>query len=1476
MPLTTAAETAEIAEPVPQSRIRHSSYPRLSSCTYSTRRRCSSRIRRKSRRRTAKPLFDNESTNTRADINSVNLNQATLVGLLLLTLLSTATVATDAPATLRESDLLRNLQTDPFAQQPHPAGFEEDDEEDGEREIFHAIHCSQPGAKRYAIDTEEDDSLVGGDVGVGPVLQECHPVVAGSDSTKTLGNVCVDIVPAEDTSIVSVGAANATQAPSIALRFSFVGLQTTDEDGTSSSTTFLDHSVWVGDSVHDVPRQETGDIDYDEFPAQWHSTTAGGARQWQSQLPLDCHGKKRQSFYVITGSLASTTTGSSQPEKEFSYAMEFDGQGGNSWYSWMEIQVDCRCSTVAPEEPRLPKDLPVAPQDASSDGSQDFVPYGSESCHGPDLFRLGNDSSKDTSSTSDTFSEDKRVCWDMVDSVLHTPMSRLCIEITNQDTTQTEIAVTFSSLGYSKLIQTSFWAGIHPDQSRIQDIPTHTDKGGQLKLEAWDQFFWDPHGLPDIVFDFHLPTDLCTYATQPSSDTDTSTVALDATSSNFQDDQETFQKRSEYDHMVMTPQGIVAIPMVAFAESKAQTPEGMFLSNSAGYVYEYRQVNDQTEFGWMELQLQCGCSRSHKHEELRRYNGHTKAVGSIQSKPPTIQDKQPKTRACRTAFAYTTSKPEMIHPLSDLGYDAWGYTNGPFSSSYSYITMDLYESIESEDSEDDPQEQKVGLLKVFFDGDEAEVTFTMDETFPLYETQVYVGTDPLPLFNQKASAAGLASAVALFGMPNQHGLKDIDTQYSDSYSVPGFDYGDTIYVMAYAADCAVEEGIEDSQNSTSASTSQIQDTSSTNACLRSDADCYSLTSRAEAGASLPDISVGQVCFALDSTQEYLDVQYSLPNKWSLVEGEVWIGEILKDLPTQSDKSPDLVNFPHQSDHQEVGQSWSTRIPLFRKEQCALSQSGSFDFVAVAHALVGSTCTSTETCDSPIVAGTERHAYAEETLIQKKGKGFFYVDLSIDCHCSDASDKLVLPENPPTIPPTHSQTATPSVSATPTKPPTGMPIPGPPTPASPAYSDIETAAPREIDMANTCIYTDDDAGEYCLSLYAAEAWETSAGSVCLVMVDGQLAIIYDVVNYWSLAEANVWVGSDILDIPISVDGNPDVNAFPYSTSWPQGTDSFTEVVPMDAETQRQCQTKGAFDFFVMAHGLVAEPAISPTKDQPFVPFSEEDAYAKAIDFSGTSSASYIIASVICDCDAFYGHEKRRSLSDISTPHAHSVPILPTSASGFLNTPSASPAQPVDDISPPATIPNKLSASTPDVVVPDCVSAWAIDENLGTICYPAVNETYGWSNGPLRVTEGLVILDMYKATDDCRTMGTHVGAVWVSWNDEKDEIDVDFKLDGDAYYLSDTHVYLGTDQLYRNGSQETDVVVPSLFPLQHNGLSAATTQDTYGIQVNAETLFDDLMYLSAHATVCRPAEGITGSDITNVDSTAGAGKFQIQSS
>jgi len=1166
----------------------------------------------------------NSRSRSRSTASSGNSNRSFLRLLLLLlvciTKTTTALLSTTTNRVLQAEIMMPTM--DPFAQ---------DDEN-----TFRAIHCSHPAGMKHYYNSDAGNE----NGNVGPLLQECHPMVMANDLIRAVGTVCVQVVP-------SIG--NQQQVP--ALQLSVIALQ--DASTATTLRTFLEHNVWIGESLQDVPRQEdTGAINYAQFPVQWNNSSTSSSSSsttslseeskdtimptnnyWQSQLDLNCQDKSQHTFYVVIRSLVHTTTitksvdhqeqQQQQQERDYVYAFEKDGQGAGDWYGWMEVQVDCECSipqiehnddldqTLLSTRSGTGTTTYTATADVMS-----FHPYSESSCQGPDLFRLlPNDHQSNNVDTSKS-TWNSPVCWDIIDTQLHTPMGRVCIDITDQDEQETEITVSFSSIGYAKLTKTSFWAGIHSDRYRIADLPFNPDDGS-LKLEELDQFFYDPKGLPDITHEFYLPTDICTNMTS---------TEIPETKDNRRAQNRDFLQR----HLGMSLEGVISIPLVAYSESMSTTPEGTLLGTSAGYVYQYLQVNDRYEFGSMELQLQCGCSRTQQDEALRRRRSFpassNQAAGYGNNDAVQGADNQevlPESN-CRAAFAYATSKPETIHTLSDLGYNVWGYTNGPYASSSSSIKMDFYEKMSYDedmlrtDDDDNNQERQVGTLQVFFDGDDAEVTFSMEETFPLYTTHIYVGTSPLPsgVNNVALSNEKDLSNPLLFDFSSSHIKNAIVNPYSDSYTISGFDYGDTVYVMAYATDCANSNNVVPSQpNSNIIETFEgIEETTDT-ACLRSYSDCYSLMSHVTSGSTstLSDFSVGQVCFAMDDSQDNLEVRYSLSEEWSLVAAHAWIGATLMDLPTLQDRTPDLARFLHQETFGQQSQSWKETLPLFRKEQCAASTGGSFDIVAVAHALVGAKCQN-GTCVTATVPGTEQHAYAEETLLQRRGNWFYYVDMTVDCHCGDGSWKTSMP---PVMTPTTTTTSAPTDAPS----------------QHPSY--VPTTAPtKQINVTNTCIYTPDGVGEYCLLLFAPDAWETNAGSVCLTIVDGVLAVIYDINSYWSLAEANIWVGSDVLDVPVKNDGEPDVSAFPYFSDWSQeGKSTFVKVVNLDGMTQEQCKTKGAYDIFIVAHGLVAEPAVSPTSTQPFVPFSEEDAYAKAHPFSDTSKASYIAVSVICDCDAY---------------------------------------------------------------------------------------------------------------------------------------------------------------------------------------------------------------------------------------------------
>jgi hypothetical protein len=1246
-----------------------------------------------------------------------------------------------------------------------------------------------------------------------------------SEMTQPIGSVCVEIVP---------GGANNNNPE---LRLTLMSLQ--NNALAAQSWTFLEHHLWIGNSIRDIPRDSyTGVMDTTMFMSSWSNYTHG-SHQWQTQIPLDCQQKQEHTFRIVISSVATFSTSlfplsnstrtTTLVEKHACFALEYDGQAGGSWYGWMEITVDCQCAIDAEHD----EDSYGDKEKAIHADPGDFYPYGTD-CQDPELFRLLESP------------EWGLHCWDILDTALQSPINRLCVDITSQDMHETELTFTFTPFDYMELTQTSLWAGIHPGDT-IHSVPRRPEDSRYLHFEAFDHFFANPNGLPNnVAFVLHLPTNLC------SSDTG----------------------------QTMSPNGVMSIPVVAQAFAKTTSPDDITIQNDignilGGYAYEYRYINDNVEFGWVELDLQCGCSKSQGDKALSR-NGTLVAHEETFRHAPTPPS-PPSIKTCRTAFAYASPIGATIgsaQPLEDFGYNLWGYTNGPFAASNSYIVLDLVATIDGS-SEDEQGEgpQVVGTVKLFFDGEDAVVTFALDGTFSLQNTFLYVGEDALPVYNHNVGKSENRSEVRGFDFPYHHGWDSfVDAPYADSYTVEGFDYSDTLYVMALAKDCTEDE--DDDEDKGTTSFANAADTAQ--ACLRSESSCYNLTSHDDA-----DAHVGQVCFSLDKTQEYLNVRYSVEDGWTLSEAQVWVGPTLQSMPMHRDKSPNLRDFENQRLWYKQSRTWSTLVPLLREERCGESQLGDFELVVVAHALVGLPCGPDEKCgSSPIILGSEQNVYADETLLQKKDKWFYYIDMRVDCNCDQ---EQATDTDSPTMTPSEVPGEMPSNSSV-------IPI----VPPSEVATTPSQAPTKLIDIENTCIYAEDGSGEYCLSLYAPHAWETDAGSVCLAMVDGQLVVIYDVVSSWSLTEVNVWVGPDLFDLPIDAN-EPDTKNFPFRRSWSEGTGHYTEVIPTSNMTQDLCQRAGAYNLYIVAHGLVAEPAVSPTPEEPFVPYSEEDAFAKAYQFEDMPSSYYVLASVICDCAAFNNNvgENRRSLRELKAPtvtrppvpiKAHSGPSAP----GYVNSPSRSPAmtmetessaasEPQDPLPTSSTngallqedtlpltqlvLPSSVIASkaaVSPVLSPSCHDAWAVDESLRTVCFPRVdrNYTYGWSNGPLPLESGIIILDLYLATGDCSRLGTSVGTVWVSWEKEFDEVIIDFKIDNEDYYMDQTHVYMGDDPLYRdNDDSMLPVMDPVEFPLQHRNLSASL-EDTHTVKVasNDRTsspqlpLSETLRFLSAHATVC----------------------------
>jgi len=138
---------------------------------------------------------------------------------------------------------------------------------------------------------------------------------------------------------------------------------------------------------------------------------------------------------------------------------------------------------------------------------------------------------------------------------------------------------------------------------------------------------------------------------------------------------------------------------------------------------------------------------------------------------------------CGTTYAYHANYATCF---IDLGFEAWGWTNGPLGSgSYEF---QLWASAGNCDIS---KGRLVGQLTVDYDGSTAVVTYQMYEGNWMTATHLYVGNNLLPS-NKKG-----AETVSPGQYPYKHDpLNDVTT---DSHTVTGLS-GD-IYVVAHAVAC---------------------------------------------------------------------------------------------------------------------------------------------------------------------------------------------------------------------------------------------------------------------------------------------------------------------------------------------------------------------------------------------------------------------------------------------------------------------------------------------------------------------------------------------------------------------------------------------------------------------------------------------------------------------------------------------------
>lgn len=145
---------------------------------------------------------------------------------------------------------------------------------------------------------------------------------------------------------------------------------------------------------------------------------------------------------------------------------------------------------------------------------------------------------------------------------------------------------------------------------------------------------------------------------------------------------------------------------------------------------------------------------------------------------------------CETAFAFKTA-PSYVRCFLDLGFNRWGWTNGPVGLEHDVTYYFIYAGAGQCDVS---KGTFVGQLVIFNNGDGTLTVYTdLEPGYGLSEAHLYIGTDPLPKDNQGNPT------VTPGKYPYSH--EDLNGANTDTFTVEGIT--SDFYVVYHAVVCGL-------------------------------------------------------------------------------------------------------------------------------------------------------------------------------------------------------------------------------------------------------------------------------------------------------------------------------------------------------------------------------------------------------------------------------------------------------------------------------------------------------------------------------------------------------------------------------------------------------------------------------------------------------------------------------------------------
>jgi hypothetical protein len=309
-----------------------------------------------------------------------------------------------------------------------------------------------------------------------------------------------------------------------------------------------------------------------------------------------------------------------------------------------------------------------------------------------------------------------------------------------------------------------------------------------------------------------------------------------------------------------------------------------------------------------------------------------------------------------------------------------------------------------------------------------------------------------------------------------------------------------------------------------------------------------------------------------------------------------------------------------------------------------------------------------------------------------------------------------------------------------------------------------------------VVVDDTDGANCSNLMAGQY--TDAGDVCVTVDGDNVVVTYTTTGGWELEEAHLWIGEHLSDMPQTRKGNPKIGNFPYNSGDITGATSHQFSIPLSEWGLSASQTVCQdLSLNVAAHAALR-------KDNGDGSYQTETGWGDGtplVDRGSWASAFSVTLKCMEDVTSGGGTETAFAFGG-------------SAATCFLD----------------------------------------IDEDGdGRRDF----SRWGWSNGP--IAEGTYSYGIYAGAGQCdwENKGTHVGTLTVVYSGGS--ANVTFDIDA-PYYLTETHLYVGSDILARNVNGDF-TVAPGQYPTIHDPVASGSS-DSYTVGGLGGSV-----YVVAHATV-----------------------------